>query len=110
MAKEYMLAMSMIRCDKGLNPVPLLLPKGHGVFNKGGKSLVNANDSVPFLNIMPFGICRMKPPTPPGVNVCIPVTPLAWRKGDIHMIVDGAPALTKDSYVNCMLGGKITFM
>ncbi|MBQ1915686.1 MAG: DUF4280 domain-containing protein, partial [Selenomonadaceae bacterium] len=80
MAKGYMTAMAMIRCNAGLNPVPLLLPVGHGVQSKG-KPLVNANDHIPMVNILPFGICRNKPAAPPGANVCIPVTPLAWTKG-----------------------------
>ena len=108
MAKGYMTAMAMIRCNAGLNPVPLLLPVGHGVQSKG-KPLVNANDQIPMVNILPFGICRNKPAAPPGANVCIPVTPLAWTKGDTHCFVGGAPALKKDSCLTCMMGGSIKF-
>lgn len=109
MAKGYKTAMSMIRCSAGTVPLPIQLPMGHGVTSKD-MALLNANDHVPMLNIMPFGICKNKPVLPPGANVCIPVTPMAWRDGDTHCFVSGAPALTKDSCLTCMMGGTIKFM
>lgn len=109
LAEGYMTAMSMIKCSAGLVPLPILLPMGHGVSSKQ-MALLNANDHVPMLNIMPFGICKNKPAAPPGANVCIPVTPMAWRQGDKHCFIGGAPALTKKSCLTCMMGGTIKFV
>lgn len=108
MAKGYMTAMARIKCSSGTIPLPIILAAPHGVTSKG-RPLLNANDHIPVLNIPPFGICRNKPVPPPG-NICIPVTPLAWQKGDLHFFVGGAPALTKDSCLTCMLGGTIKFL
>jgi len=47
----------------------------------------------------------MMPPTPAGPVPCIPATAMAWKKGDMHFMVGGAPALTKDSFLTCMSGG-----
>ena len=107
MAKEYMTNGAMVQCNMGAMPLPITLMKDHGV--SAGAALLNANDHVPMVNIMPFGICKLKPPTPPGANVCIPVTAQAWKSGDMHCMIDGAPALTKDSFLVCSCGGIIKF-
>lgn len=107
MAKGYMTAMAMIKCSAGAVPLPILAPVTHGVTSQN-KPLLNANDHIPMMNIMPFGVCKNKPVPPPG-NICVPITPLAWQKGDTHCFVGGAPALTKDSCLTCMLGGSIKF-
>ncbi|MBO6177642.1 MAG: DUF4280 domain-containing protein [Selenomonadaceae bacterium] len=109
MAKGFMTGMALIRCNSGVAPVPLLLPVSHGVTSKG-QPLVNANDHIPMMNILPFGICSKKPVAPPGANICIPITPMAWKKGDKNCFVAGAPALTKDSCLTCMMGGTIKFV
>lgn len=107
MGKGYMTAMAMIKCNAGTVPLPILLPVAHGVTSKN-MPLLNANDHVPMMNIMPFGVCQRKPFPPPG-NICVPITPFAWKKGDMHCFVGGAPALTKDSCLTCMMGGTIKF-
>ena len=108
--KEYMTTGALIRCSNGVAPVPIIgIP--HGVAaGSGGKLLLNATDYKPIMNIPPFGTCSMKPPTPPGANVCVPVTCMAWRKADMHCFIDGAPVLTKDSFCTCALGGTIKFV
>ncbi|MBR2216542.1 MAG: DUF4280 domain-containing protein [Selenomonadaceae bacterium] len=110
MAKGYMTGMAKIKCSAGTIPLPIVLPVSHGVVSKGQKlPLLNANDHIPMVNIMPFGLCKNKPAAPPGANVCIPVTPLAWKSGDTHCFVGGAPALSADSSLTCMMGGTIKF-
>lgn len=41
---------------------------------------------------------------------CRPDTPQVWQLGDEEHILDGAPALTKDSVLYCRNGGIITIM
>ena len=107
---EYMTMGAMIQCTGGTVPLPIMLILNHGVTTSAGKKmLLNANDHIPMMNIMPFGLCKFKPPAPPGANICIPVTIQAWKKGDLHCIISGAPALTKNSFLPCMMGGTIKF-
>ena len=109
-AKEYMTMSAQIKCSNGAAPVPIVMGVGHGVVScKTHLPVLNANDHIPMVNIMPFGTCKVKPPAPPGANVCIPVTPMPWSKGDKNYSLDGMPALTKDSCLTCMLGGTIKF-
>ncbi|MBQ9479880.1 MAG: DUF4280 domain-containing protein [Selenomonadaceae bacterium] len=112
MSKEYMTAMSMIKCNGATAPVPIPIqcPISHGVIScKTHLPLLNANDCVPFLNVMTFGTCKMIPPTPAGPVPCIPALIMAWKQGDPHYIIEGAPVLTKDSFLTCTFGGTIKF-
>lgn len=112
MSKEYMAAMSMIKCNGATvpAPIPIQCPISHGVIScKTHLPLLNANDHMPFLNVLTFGTCKMIPPTPAGPVPCVPSTIMAWKKGDMHCMVGGAPALTKDSFLTCMFGGTIKF-
>jgi len=108
MAKGYMTAMAKIRCNAGAATLPILLPIPHGVSSKN-KALLNANDHIPMFNIMPFGVCQRKAAIPPPGNICVPVTPLPWSKPDNKFMITGGAALTKDSCLNCMMGGTIKF-
>ncbi len=103
---KYKKAGDLIRCNGGVAPIPLMPVTGHGVV-AGGMSLVNANDNKPMICIKPFGVCTLKPPTPAGPVPCIPVTIQPWSGGDTHFMVDGAPALTKDSFLSCSAGGGV---
>ena len=86
MSKEYMTAMSMIKCSGATAPVPILLPISHGVIS-----------------------CKMIPPTPAGPVPCVPAIIMAWKSCDMHYFVGSAPALTKDSFLTCTFGGRIKF-
>lgn len=114
MSKEYMTAMSMIKCDGAKVPLalPIQCPVSHGVIScKTHLPILNANDHVPIMNIPIFGLCNKIPPPPPPAPgaPCVPTTVMAWKKGDMHCMVGGAPALTKDSFLTCMFGGTIKF-
>ena len=109
MSKEYMTAMSMIKCSMGLAPIPILCPVSHGVIScKTHLPILNANDHIPFMNILTFGTCKSIP-TPAGPGPCVPATIMAWKSCDMHYFVGGAPVLTKDSFLTCTLGGTIKF-
>ena len=108
--KKYKTVGALIKCSGGTIPVPIILTMNHGVATAAGtKFLLNANDHIPMLNIPVFGVCKFKPPTPPGANVCVPVLVQPWKKGALHCMIGGAPALTDDSFLTCMMGGTIKF-
>ena len=112
MSKEYMTAMAMIKCSGATAPVPIpiMLPVSHGVIScKTHLPVLNANDHIPFVNIMTFGTCKMIPPTPAGPVPCVPAIIMAWKSCDMHYFIGGAPALTKDSFLTCTFGGTIKF-
>ena len=112
MSKEYMTAMSLVKCSGATvpAPIPVMCPVSHGVIScKTHLPLLNANDRIPFTNIMTFGTCKMIPPTPAGPVPCIPAIIMAWKSCDMHYFVGGAPALTKESFLTCTFGGTIKF-
>jgi hypothetical protein len=78
----------------------------------------NMNDHIPLLNIMPFGTCNN--PANPVVAAataaafgvltpmpCIPATSTPWLKAAKKVNIGAMPAITKDSTLMCMWGGKI---
>ncbi|MBR3745869.1 MAG: DUF4280 domain-containing protein [Selenomonadaceae bacterium] len=111
MSKEYMTAMEMIKCScsTAQAPIPIMCPISHGVIScKTHLPVLNANDHIPFVNIMTFGTCNMIQ-TPAGPGPCVPTVIMAWKSCDMNYFVGGAPALTKDSFLTCTLGGTIKF-
>ncbi|MBR0260701.1 MAG: DUF4280 domain-containing protein [Selenomonadaceae bacterium] len=109
MSKEYMTAMSPVKCNMGMIPTTVLLPVSHGVIScKTHLPVLNANDHVPFMNILPFGTCKLLQ-TPAGPGPCVPAIIMAWKNCDMHYFVGGAPVLTKDSFLTCTIGGTIKF-
>lgn len=110
MSKEYMTAMAMIKCNMGAAPNSIMLPISHGVIScKTHLPLLNANDNVPLMNILPFGTCSLLQ-TPAGPAPCTPAIIMAWRSCDMHYFIGGAPALTKESCLTCTIGGTIKFV
>lgn len=98
--KKYAVEGMRVKCSIGTT-MCTLNTMGHGVTYQG-KSVLNANDHIPMVNIMTFGTCINKP--------CVPVTPLAWRFCNEEHMIDGAPALTTDSLCNCALGGVLSIV
>lgn len=107
MGKKYIPGnITKCKCSFGATPCPIVLVADHGVFSgPDNQPLANINDHMPIVNLATFGVCKMIPNMP---MPCIPITPLAWMMGDKKYIIDGAPALTKDSKLTCMKGGIIT--
>lgn len=101
--KFYIVAGAKIQCNKGVNIIPLNLPKDHGVYVKN-KPVLNCMDNMVGLNISTFGVCSVtqKP--------CMPAILGPWQKPNNKNLIGGCPAITKDSYLICGLGGKISFM
>ena len=100
--KNYAVEGMHVKCSMG-ETMCTLNTIGHGVTYQG-KSVLNANDHIPVVNITTFGVC-----TCTGVP-CVPVTPLAWKFCNEEHMIDGAAALTTDSLCNCVLGGVISIV
>ncbi len=80
--------------------------------------VANIMDHVPFLNILPFGMCTtisnpaVASATAAAFGVltpvsCIPVIPSPWLIGSPKMLVENFPALTSESKLMCAWGGII---
>jgi len=85
------------------------------------KPAANISDHVPFINILPFGMCNAKlnptviaataaalgTPTP---GACLPATPAPWSSGSSTVKLDNQPALNKSSTLKCVYGGTISIV
>jgi len=80
--------------------------------------IANIMDHVPFLNILPFGMCStisnpaVASSTAAACGVltpvpCIPVIPSPWLIGNPKILVENLPALTSESKLMCAWGGII---
>lgn len=78
-------------------------------------------DYVPFVNIMPFGMCSsilnptVAAATAAALGVltpmpCTPVIPAPWAPGSPTLIVGSAPALNQTSKVMCAYAGVIQIL
>lgn len=76
-------------------------------------------DSVPMVNIMPFGVCitpsnpMVAAATSAALGVltpqpCLPVTVSPWTPGAPNVLEGGQPVLDNTSTLMCMWGGTIT--
>jgi len=103
---------AVLRCTMGLAPSPfvVLTPA----------RAANIADCNPFVNVQPFGMCQ-SPANPmvaantaaTGVPMPMPCTPScagAWIPGDPATILDGFPALTPASFLQCRFGGTINII
>ncbi len=110
--------MSLIKCSQGMVPVPLLVLPRKVVFSNY-QSVANIGDSIPFLNILPFGMCRsMANPMVIAATVaafgvltpvpCIPIVTGKWGAASSKVKVCGKPAFDKNGKVSCIWNGNIT--
>jgi len=108
---------ALCQCTFGLAPsalevLPITLTMG------GGAPAGNITCAVPFVNILPFGLCTSlaNPAVAAataaalGVLVPLPCTPVTsvWAPGSPTIMLGGAPALNQSSIANCGFGGVIT--
>ena len=96
-----------------LNPLPTSMAL---VENRPPATIM---DNIPFVNIMPFGLCTSlaNPITAAqtaaalGVltpGTCTPVVPAPWVPGSPTVLIANKPALTNASKCFCAYGGVIT--
>jgi hypothetical protein len=72
-----------------------------------GNMAATAADKAPMVNIMPFGVCRMKPSIT-GYLPCVPA-PGLWT-GDVASVqIPGGNPLVDTSKIQCSCGGMISF-
>lgn len=91
-------------CKSGANP-KIQLQKGVVSFLLGGNPLALVVTAVTGKGmgdiLADIGLISCK---------CEPDTPQVWQNCDEEHILDGAPVLTKDSFLSCRNGGTITIM
>ena len=110
---------AMMMCTFGVAPSSLVvLPKNRVLCE--GPPAANIMDHIPFLNIMPFGMCSS--PGNPAVAAataaalgvltpmpCIPVTAAPWVTGAPTVLLANFPSLDNVSKCMCNWGGVISF-
>ncbi len=102
-------ATAQLMCSFGIAPSVLnVLPASRVTTTT---PIANIMDNVPFVNVLPFGMCR-SPSIPsfaafgiPGP--CIPAITAPWAPPCPTVMVGGKPAVTNTSKLICALGGVI---
>ena len=108
---------AVLNCSFGMAPsVMNVLPAARVMSNM---ALATIMDNVPFVNILPFGMCQsMMNPTVAAATAaamgaltpmpCIPVLPAPWVPGSPTVLIGGKPALNNSCKLNCAYGGIIS--
>lgn len=108
---------AVLMCSMGVAPSTLVVLPTKMV-NAEHKPLATIMDHMPFVNILPFGVCMSiaNPITAAqtaaalGVltpGTCTPVTPAPWVPGSPTVMIGNLPALNATSQCNCIYGGVI---
>jgi hypothetical protein len=107
-----------LMCSFGTAPTSLVvLPKSR--VNSRNMPAANIMDSIPMVNVMPFGMCitvtnpAVAAATSAALGVltpqpCIPVTPSPWTPGSATVLIGNLPAVNNTCTLNCTWGGVIT--
>ena len=99
MGKEYVVSGAQLECTLGVAPSSLTVLPVHRV--KLTKKLkANIGDCKGFVNIAPFGACKICSPPKPCTPSCV-----MWMGGKTDLLLDGLPALLNTDKVVCMAGG-----
>ncbi len=112
---------AQMTCMFGTSPANLTVVPSGPPIQAGGQLLARIADSVPMMNVPPFGMCST--PTNPQVAAatsaasgvltpqpCIPVITGPWAPGSPKVSVGGVPALTSTSRCTCAWGGSISIV
>jgi hypothetical protein len=105
-------------CSFGAAPSTLTVLPANRVTAEN-KPMANINDSKPFANIAPFGVCMSlaNPITAAQTSAalgvltpgtCTPMTSSPWTPGSPTVTVGGTPALNNSCTCMCSYGGVIT--
>lgn len=98
---EYIVDGAELKCTLGMKTCKLMVPMNHGVLIHE-KKRANIADFIPMVNIGSFVTCKVTQAP------CIPVIVTPWINGNMNIILDNMPALTKDSFVICSCGGIVS--
>ena len=95
---------AMLKCTKGGAPSTLqILPTNKIFLNSQPMAFIS--DTIPMVNIMPFGPCLRQSPPPP----CTPNISGKWDKEISHFLSSEA-AVSTDSTCKCSMGGTISIV
>lgn len=108
---------ALTRCSYGAAPSSLLVPASRHV--DALLPAATVKDSKPFVNVLPFGLCRsMGNPMVAAATAaamgslkpmpCIPMTSGSWKPGSPTVRIGGEVALNKASTLRCSWGGVIS--
>jgi len=108
---------AMLQCSMGVAPSSLVVLPTNRVLQT--MPIANINDMVPFLNILPFGMCQsMANPAVAAATAaalgaftpmpCTPVIPAPWVVGAVTVLIGNMPALDMNSKCTCAFGGLIS--
>ena len=119
MGQPWVTSTASLLCTFGMAPSTLnVLPVNRVMVE--GKPAATIMDHVPFVNILPFGMCTslanpmVAAATAAALGVltpmpCIPNTPAPWVPPAAQTIVGGSqPALTASAKCNCLWAGVIS--
>jgi hypothetical protein len=117
MAKEYVVMGAKLECNFGSAPSNLVVLPVHRELLTS-KLKANIGDAKPFVNVLPFGMCKsMANPAVAsatasnrGTLTPMPCTPACsiWIGGKTNLLLDGMPMLMVGDIAVCPLGaGKI---
>lgn len=114
---QLAVAGAILRCTMGAAPSTLaVLPKNRVVATAPAANIM---DNVPFLNVLPFGMCNsMANPAVAAATAaalgaftpmpCIPATSAPWMPGVPTVIVGDMPAVDSTCQLMCSFGGAIS--
>jgi len=108
---------SMIRCEMGITPSPLIVLPDRTITAEF-MLMGNITDFIPLANIEPFGECiSLLNPLVLAATIaadgvltpqpCVPVTVVPWITGALDVLVEGAPALDQEATLMCIWAGPI---
>lgn len=108
-----------LQCSFGVAPSALTVLPVNRVMT--GAPAANIMDHVPFVNVMPFGMCNcvanpmVAAATAAALGVltpmpCIPMTMAPWMPGAPTVLVGGMPSLQNSSKLMCQWGGVIQIL
>jgi hypothetical protein len=108
-----------LQCSFGVAPSVLTVLPVNRLLTGGPAA--NIMDHVPFVNVLPFGMCNcasnpmVAAATAAALGVltpmpCIPMTTAPWMPGSPTVLVGGMPSLQNSSKLMCQWGGVIQIL
>ena len=101
MAISYVVDGAKISCTMGVAKSTLKILPTRSIVLRDSKR-ANIGDSKPFVNILPFGACKITSPPKPCTPACA-----MWLGGKTDTLVESLPALLSNSTLICTAGGGI---
>jgi hypothetical protein len=99
LSTEYVVAGAALKCTMGVSSSQLaVMPTRRVILS--GKKMANIGDCVPFVNVPPFGGCKVTSPPKPCTPACA-----MWIGGKVDVHIHGMPALLDNSFTVCPAGG-----